>query len=83
MTDAPNARRTHQNPHSRTDKVQLADFTMLVSVPGRPAAVRVFTDDEGDEARDYADEAGGVVVPLPLLIKDSREAASGSHVLRE
>jgi hypothetical protein len=39
---------------------------MLVRVPGKPAAVRVYTDDERDEAARYAADYGGVVVPLPL-----------------
>lgn len=39
---------------------------MLVRVPGEPAAVRVFTEAEKDEADRYAAGAGGIVVPLPL-----------------
>ncbi|MBY0291073.1 MAG: hypothetical protein K2X52_28620 [Mycobacteriaceae bacterium] len=39
---------------------------MLVCVPGQPAAVRVYTDGESDEAARYASEVGGAVVPLPL-----------------
>lgn len=39
---------------------------MLVRAPGRPAAVRVFTDAEAEEANQYATEIGGTVVPLPL-----------------
>lgn len=39
---------------------------MLVHVPGEPAALRVFTDAEKDEADRYAAGAGGTVVPLPL-----------------
>ncbi|WP_241474000.1 hypothetical protein [Mycolicibacterium neoaurum] len=38
----------------------------MVRVTGQPAAVRVFTDDEADEAVAYAEASGGVVVPLPL-----------------
>lgn len=44
----------------------IADFTMLVRVPGQPAAVRVYADAEQGEAARYASEVGGVVVPLPL-----------------
>lgn len=40
---------------------------MLVCVPGQPAAVRVYANDEQSEAAPYASEAGGAVVPLPLL----------------
>jgi len=39
---------------------------MLVRAPGRPAAIRVFTDAEAEEANRYAAEIGGTVVPLPL-----------------
>lgn len=39
---------------------------MMVRVPGEPAAVRVFTDAETDEADHYAARAGGTVVPLPI-----------------
>lgn len=63
MTEIPPAR---QAPPRRSDTVQVSDFTMLVHVPGQPAAVRVFTDDEQDEAHGYAAATGGTVVPLPL-----------------
>jgi hypothetical protein len=39
---------------------------MMVRVPGKPGAVRVYADAEHDEAARHAAEAGGVVVPLPL-----------------
>lgn len=44
----------------------VADFTMMVRVPGRPAAIRVFTEEERTEANDYAAQMGGTVVELPL-----------------
>jgi hypothetical protein len=53
-------------PRRRTEAGSVADFTMLVRVPGEPAAVRVFTDAEKDEADHYAAGTGGTVVPLPL-----------------
>lgn len=53
--------------HRSEDVVGVGDFTMLVSVAGRPGAVRVFTDAESDEAPHYAVETGGKIVPLPLL----------------
>ncbi|KUH87921.1 hypothetical protein [Mycobacterium sp. IS-1556] len=55
-----------QSPRKRAADARIADFTLLVRVPGQPAAVRVFADDEADEAAEYAAESGGVVVPLPL-----------------
>ena len=39
---------------------------MLVRVDGRPAAVKVFTDAEADDAAAYAAETGGGIVTLPL-----------------
>lgn len=38
--------------------MRVADFTLLVRVEGQPAAVRVFTDDEADEAAQYAARTG-------------------------
>jgi hypothetical protein len=46
--------------------MKIADVTMLVRVPGQPAAVRVFTDAERAEADTYAAATGGTVVQLPL-----------------
>ncbi|MDO2387143.1 hypothetical protein QRB41_28030 [Mycobacterium avium subsp. hominissuis] len=66
MTECGNDFQVRQAPRKRTAEVQVADFTTLVRVPGRPDAVRVYTGAEGDEAASYAAEVGGVVVPLPL-----------------
>lgn len=55
-----------QKPRKRTDAVEIADFTMLVRVPGRPEALCVFTDAEIGEANRYAAETGGAVLTLPL-----------------
>ncbi|ORA42266.1 hypothetical protein BST19_25625 [Mycobacterium bouchedurhonense] len=63
MNEVPPVR---QSPPRRSDTVQVSAFTMLVRVPGQPTAVRVFTNDEQDEARGYAAATGGTVVPLPL-----------------
>ena len=62
----PSPHHVVQRPRKRTDQVQVSDFTMLVRVPGRPDAIRVFTDAEAEEANRYAAETGGTVVPLPL-----------------
>ncbi|GAA0992675.1 hypothetical protein FK530_22565 [Tsukamurella conjunctivitidis] len=43
---------------------KLADLTLIVRVPGRPADVRVFTDAEGPDAERYAAEHGATVEPL-------------------
>lgn len=37
---------------------------MLVRVPGRPAAIRAFTDAERALAAQYASEEGGVITAL-------------------
>lgn len=60
-----------QAPRKRTDDVQIADLTMLVRVPGQPAGVRVFTDDEEVEAAEYAARTGGEIVALPLPLPNS------------
>lgn len=44
--------------------VKIEDLTVLILVPGRPQAVRAFTDTERDLAEQYAADEGGVVVPL-------------------
>jgi hypothetical protein len=43
----------------------LKDLTLLVTVPGDPQAVRVFTDAESDDANTYAAETGGQLTRLP------------------
>jgi len=53
-----------QKPRKRADHVDVADFTMLVRVPGQPSAVRAFTDADTDEAHRYAADTGGTIVPL-------------------
>ena len=54
-----------QTPRKRAP-AEIKDFTMMVRVPGDPAAVRVFTDAERADADTYAADTGGTVVPLPL-----------------
>jgi hypothetical protein len=66
MSDDDSGLHVRQTPRKRTGEAQIADFTMLVRVPGQPAAVRVYTAAEQGEAARYASEVGGVVVSLPL-----------------
>ena len=54
-----------QTPRKRAP-AEIKDFTMMVRVPGDPAAVRVFTNAERADADTYAADTGGTVVPLPL-----------------
>lgn len=77
MTDDGAGLQIRQNPSKRAGDLQIVDFTLLVRVPGAPAAVRVYTDAESDEAAHYAAEVGGVVVPLPLPPPDGGTARSG------
>ncbi len=63
MSDDVGGLSVRQGPRKRAGDVRVA---VLVRVEGRPAAVRVFTDEEADEAAQYAASTGGVVVPLPL-----------------
>lgn len=55
-----------RNPPKRNRTATIADFTMLVHVPGQPAAAQVFTNAEHDDAHRYAAQTGGTVIPLPL-----------------
>ncbi|OBK11272.1 hypothetical protein A9W96_11100 [Mycobacterium sp. 1245852.3] len=41
--------------------VRILDLTMLVRVPGQPAAIRAFTDAERVLAEQYSFEGGGVI----------------------
>ncbi|MFC8314180.1 hypothetical protein ACFUEJ_11220 [Gordonia sp. NPDC057258] len=45
-------------------RVAIGELTLIVGPPGRPAGVRVYTDDEAAEAQAYADEFGGQVERL-------------------
>jgi len=78
VTEAPSSHHVRQAPRKRSSEVQVADITMLVRVPGRPAEVRAFTDAEEAEARSYAEQVGGTVVRLPLPMPEGYEALGGS-----
>ncbi|PZT98188.1 MAG: hypothetical protein DI630_20115 [Gordonia sp. (in: high G+C Gram-positive bacteria)] len=39
-------------------RVELADLTLIVRPPGRPADIRTYTADEFDQAQAYAEKAG-------------------------
>lgn len=66
MSDEGSGQHVRQSPRKRNEGLRVADITMMVRVPGRPAAVRVYTDEEDDQAARYAAESGGTVVLLPL-----------------
>ena len=61
MTDPDNAGPWQGSKRARAN---IADLTLIVRVPGRPADVRVFTDAEKDDAHKYASCVGGTVEPL-------------------
>lgn len=56
------------------------DLTILVRVPGAPAACRAYTAAEADEAAQYAAEQGGEIVALPgpNEAKDTEMSAASS-----
>jgi len=66
MSDDGSGQHVRQSPRKQAGDLRVADFTMMVRVPGQPTAVRVYADAEHHEAARYAAEAGGQVVPLPL-----------------
>lgn len=66
MSEDASGLAVRQSPRKRTGDLHVSDFTMMVRVPGRPAAVAVYTDADQDEAGRYAAEVGGEIVPLPL-----------------
>lgn len=52
MSDDVGGLAVRQGPRKRAADARVSDFILLVRVPGQPAAVRVFTDDDADEAID-------------------------------
>ncbi|MGA9376356.1 MAG: hypothetical protein WBV64_15280 [Mycobacterium sp.] len=83
MTADAHPHHTVQKPRRRTEPVDVADFTMLVRVPGRPDLIRAFTDAEDTEARQYAAETGGTVVPLPLTPPNGYTVGSDGNLVPE
>lgn len=69
-----------QKPQRRTD-AKVSDFTMMVTVPDHPEAIRVFTAAQDAEAHQYAAETGGTVVPLPLAPPDGYTAGPGGSLV--
>lgn len=70
MSDDSSGLHVRQAPRSRAGDVKISDLTTMVRIPGRPAAIRVYTADEHGEAARYAAENGGEVIPLPLSPPD-------------
>ena len=52
------------NDRPKRAKASAKDLTLIVRVPGHPAAVQAFTDNERTAAQRYADEVGGAVESL-------------------
>lgn len=72
-----------QKPRKRNGDAQVSDFTMMVKVPGRPQAIRVFTATEDAEAHQYANDTGGTVVALPLSPPDGYGVGPNGHLIPE
>lgn len=81
MSDDGGGLPVRQSPRKRAGDVRVSDFTLMVRVPGHPAAIRVFTDDEADDAAKYAADRGGVVVPLPLPPPDGYVVGPGGKLV--
>ena len=65
MTDAPSL--SERRPPARRRDNKVADFMLLVRVPGNPSAIKVFTADEADDAAKYAAATGGAVEDLSRI----------------
>ena len=52
------------NDRPKRGKAAVGDLTLIVRVPGHPAAVQTFTDNERTAAQRYAHEVGSSVEPL-------------------
>lgn len=72
-----------QAARTRADSRKIADFTLLVRVPGRPGAIRAFTATEDAEARQYAIDTGGIVIPLPLPPPRGYVVGPNGHLIPE
>lgn len=80
MSDDAAHMHIRQSPRRRTDTGGISDFATLVTVPGRPDAVRAFTEAEtaSGEAARYAADTGGDIVSLPLSAPPSDHAVEVS-----
>lgn len=58
-------------------RVPLAELSLIVRPPGRPAAIRAFTATESVEAHAYAADTGALVEQLP---RESHQLPRESHV---
>ncbi|MFA4085292.1 hypothetical protein ONA92_26720 [Mycobacteroides salmoniphilum] len=65
MTDNQ-ARPEIRVPRRNGAGASLAELTLLVRVPSNPDLTAVYTDEQAEEARQYAAANGGTVVALPV-----------------
>lgn len=65
MTDNQ-ARPEIRVPRRNGAGASLAELTLLVRVPSNPDLTAVYTDEQAEEARQYAAAHGGTVVALPV-----------------
>jgi hypothetical protein len=54
MSDNGSGQHVRQSSRKQAGDLRVAGFTMMVRVPGQPAAVRVYADAEHDEPTRYA-----------------------------
>ena len=66
MKDDSAAPPSRVSPRKRNQSISVADITMLVRVPGKPTAIRAFTDDERELAAEYAGKVVFVTVDVDL-----------------
>ena len=79
MSDESTGLASRQSPRKRAEDVRVGDFTMMVRVPHKPAAVKVYFDAEQVEAAQYAAETGGEVVALGRGCRAATVAARWLH----
>lgn len=83
VSEDSSGRHFRQAARKRVNSATIGDLTLMVKVPGQPAAIRVFTATEDAEARQYATEMGGIVVPLPLAPPRGYVVGSDGHLIPE
>jgi hypothetical protein len=66
MSSDPSSFSPREAPRRRSGGETVADFTLLVRIPGKPATFKAFTDAERGEAEAFAAANGGTLMPLPL-----------------
>lgn len=66
MSTDPTSISVRQSPARRDAGETVADFTILVRIPGKPATFRAYTPAEHADAEAFAASVDGTVIELPL-----------------